>query len=262
MKSFAKINLTLDILGKRSDGYHEIRTIYQTMALHDTVEVEENEKIIFKCNIKKLQNKHNLAYKAAELLKKKFGVSKGAKITITKNIPAGAGLSGGSSNAAAVLKELNRLWELHLSDDELMEMSKELGMDVPFHIIGGTCLGTGRGEMIKKLPHLRRYYVVLVYPGFGKKTKEAYENLEQGEMGKAHSTDNFLKDYGLAFLHNDFEDSVFKTHPELKGIKEKLGPYSLLAGSGTSVFGMYERKEEAEKRAMLIKNAIVTETWN
>src|SRR3989338_7883212 len=140
MKCFAKINLTLDILGKRSDGYHEIKTVYQSIALHDFVEVEKHDNIILQCSINALQNKNNLAYKAADFLKRKFNISKGAKITITKNIPIGAGLSGGSSNAAAVLKELNKMWGLHLSEDDLMDIGKELGMDVAFHILGGTCL--------------------------------------------------------------------------------------------------------------------------
>lgn len=246
LRSYAKVNLTLDILGRRKDGFHELDTVFQHIELYDEIELIDSDKIEIGCNLKFLESEDNLAYKAAILLKEKFNINKGVSINIKKNIPIGAGLSGGSSNAAAVLKGLNVLWDLRLNKEKLIELSKELGSDVAFHIIGGTCRGKGRGEILEKINDIEKYYVVLVYPGFDISTKEAYSNLDYGKIGKEKSSNKFAKDFNLKYLHNDFESSIFEKYPKLKEIKGKLGENSLLSGSGSSVFGLFKEKEKAQ----------------
>jgi (E)-4-hydroxy-3-methyl-but-2-enyl pyrophosphate reductase/4-diphosphocytidyl-2C-methyl-D-erythritol kinase len=255
LRSYAKINLTLDILGKRKDGYHELETVFQQINLYDEIELTElkEDKIIIECNIKEIENKENIAYKAAELLKRKYSVKKGVKIKINKKIPIGTGLSGGSSNAATVLKGLNILWDLNLSKEELVNISKEIGMDVGFHVLGGTCLGKGRGEILEKINDLKKYYAVVVYPGFPISTKKAYSGLNYDRIGKKKNTPKFIKNHDLKYLHNDFEYSILEKYPELKEIKKSLGKNSLISGSGSCVFGLFKKEEDAKKAYSKLK---------
>ena len=251
IKSYAKINLTLDILGKRSDGYHEMDTILQQISLHDIISLENMEsEIKIECDAKELENSSNLAFRAAEIMKEVFGISKGVKISISKKIPVGAGLSGGSSNAAAVMKGLNKLWNIELKEEKLAELGKSLGMDVPFHIYGGTCRGKERGDVIERLKPLEKYYLAIAYPGFGISTKEAYGSVV---IGKNMSSEKFAKNYNIEFMHNDFEKSIFKKYPGLIDIKTILGQHSLLSGSGSCVFGLFSLKNEAISRLKLIE---------
>lgn len=253
--SYAKINLTLDILKKRDDGYHEIKTVFQHINLSDKIEISiANDEIKVFSNVKEINNENNICYKAALFLKEKFKVKKGVNIFIEKNIPIAAGLSGGSSNAALVLKSLNNLWDLKLTTTELIEISKEIGMDVAFHLIGGTCLGEGRGEIITKLKDLSKHYVILIYPEIKLNTKDMYMSLDYNKIGKKNSTINFIKSYDLSFLHNDFEFSVFGLYPELKNIKNILGKNSLLSGSGSSIFKITKDKSEAEDIYNIVKD--------
>ena len=250
-KSYAKINLILNILGKRSDGYHNISTVFQHIDLADSIELNQNNhnNIIIKCNIRELENESNLCYKAAKLLKENSGINKGVTIRLNKKIPLGSGLSGGSSNAAVVMKGLNKIWSLGLQQQELMRVSQKIGMDVGFHLIGGTCLGSGRGEIIKKLKDLDRHYVVLVYPGFEISSKRMYASLKYDLIAKKNNElklADFLHTYDLSLLNNDFEYFVEKLYPEIMDIKNKLGPNALMSGSGSSVFGIYKTKHEAE----------------
>lgn len=254
IKSYAKINLTLDILGKREDGYHEIKTVFQHISLYDEIMLKKTKKeIVVKSNIDELNNENNICYKTAKILKDKFNITSGVNIFIKKNIPIAAGLSGGSSNAAAVLKGLNRLWKLQLDQKDLIEISKEIGMDVAFHLIGGTCLGEGRGEILKKLGDLPTYYIVLIYPDIKLNTKEMYASLDYSKIGKTSSTNLFLKNFNLDYIHNDFEYSVFSLYPEIKRIRETLGKHSLLSGSGSSIFKITNDKKEAKKTFELMK---------
>jgi 4-diphosphocytidyl-2-C-methyl-D-erythritol kinase len=166
LKSYAKVNLTLDILRKRGDGYHDLETVFQQIGLCDDVELTwiDGDKVEIECNVKEIENTRNLAVKAALMLKEKCGIRKGVHIKINKRIPIGAGLSGGSSNSAAVLKGLNILWDLGLRKEDLIKVSEDIGMDVAFYILGGTCSGKGRGEILEKIKDLDEYNVVLVYP--------------------------------------------------------------------------------------------------
>ncbi len=248
IKSYAKINLTLDILKKREDGYHEIATVFQQVGLCDEIELTKiSEGIEIECNVKNIAHEGNLAYKAARLVKEKYPITEGVKIDLEKTIPIGAGLSGGSSNAAAVLKGMNELFSLNLSSNELIELSKELGMDVAFHILGGTCVGRGRGEILEKVADFPAHYVVIVYPGFSINTAKAYGGIDIDTVGKKKSTGKFIENYSLDYLHNDFEQSIFKEYPKLEELKKQLGDHSLLSGSGSCVFGLFEKEEDAQK---------------
>ncbi|MBN2544828.1 MAG: 4-(cytidine 5'-diphospho)-2-C-methyl-D-erythritol kinase [Spirochaetes bacterium] len=266
LKSYAKINLTLDILKKRADGYHELKTVYQHINLADCIELKESNEISIICNVKELENYDNICNKTALIMKEKFKINKGVKIIIDKKIPIGAGLSGGSSNAAAVLKGLNEFWGQSLKTEELIDIGKEIGMDVAFHLIGGTCLGEGRGEIIKKIKDFPKHYVVVVYPDFQLNTKTMYQNLNYSLIGKKKSSEIFMKNYDLGYIHNDFEYSVLKKYPEIGEIKEKLGDNSLLSGSGSCVYKITKDLREAENIYNQISkeypDSFLTETIN
>lgn len=247
MKSYAKINLALDILGRREDGYHDLDTIFQQVDLADEIEVtlRDDGIIDVRCSRPELGGEHNICYKAARLMKERFGLDVGVSVYIEKVIPVGAGLGGGSGNAAAVLKCINYLCELGLSRSELMALGAELGMDVPFHVIGGTCRGRGRGDRISEMKPIPRRYVVIVYPGYPVSTAEAYADLAYLWIGRTGAAERMAAGYDDLLLHNDFEFSVFGKHPELDAIREQLGSHALLSGSGSCVFGLYESQEEA-----------------
>ncbi|MBQ5501766.1 MAG: 4-(cytidine 5'-diphospho)-2-C-methyl-D-erythritol kinase, partial [Selenomonas sp.] len=162
----AKINLTLDILGKRPDGYHEVAMVMQTVGLHDTLTLEKREQgISLNINVPWLKaDEKNLAWRAAALVQEEFGLTGGVHIELIKRIPVAAGLAGGSADAAAVLKGMSELYGLNLSDNKLCELGAKLGSDIPFCLLGGTMLATGRGEVLKRLPDMPETWVVLVKP--------------------------------------------------------------------------------------------------
>ncbi|GAG13405.1 unnamed protein product, partial [marine sediment metagenome] len=164
LPAYAKINLTLEALAKRADGYHEIVTVLQTVSLVDTLTFEPGESLDLSCNIPSLQSADNLVLKAASLLKEKTGCLKGASIRLTKGIPIAAGLGSGATDAAATLVGLNRLWELNLPPQRLMELAANLGSDAPFFLCGGTALAKGRGEKVTPLPPAPELWMVLLRP--------------------------------------------------------------------------------------------------
>jgi 4-diphosphocytidyl-2-C-methyl-D-erythritol kinase len=254
IKAYAKVNLTLDVLKKREDNYHDISSIMQQISLHDTITIKSNPKVIVQC--KGVPEENNLAYKAAYLLKNTFNVKAGAFIDIEKKIPIGGGLSGGSSDAASVLKALNELWELHLNIGDLERMGAELGMDVPFSILGGTCIATNRGEIVEKIKTPELHFV-LVNPGIGISTKEAYSVLNLDKCGRTNSTQKMLKAIkendikGITDnLHNDFEYSLSERYSFIKDIKEDLKKNgaisSVMSGSGATIYGVFENKDKAK----------------
>jgi len=271
----AKINLTLEILGKRADGYHEISSVMQTIDICDVLTFWENPRIQvfpeygnlppedgFSNNDSLRFISDNLVYQAAELLKKESGYKKGAVIQLKKNIPSATGLGGGSSDAAATLRGLNRLWGIGLSQDELAELGSRLGSDVAFFIYGGTCLATGRGEVVTKLKPLSEKWVLLVSPpvSIKDKTKRLYSLVKPGHYSKGEFTEK-LNDcictsddkkrhdsFGNDFLFNVFE-SIYKNgngiFDEWKRCVLPIGEDGFhLAGSGPTVFCIAEKKEE------------------
>ncbi|UCH12376.1 MAG: 4-(cytidine 5'-diphospho)-2-C-methyl-D-erythritol kinase, partial [Candidatus Omnitrophota bacterium] len=241
LKAHAKINLTLDVLARLDDGYHRIESIKQQVGLHDVVTLEPLDDIKIICSHPGIAARENLVFKTALLLKNEFNVAEGAKITIQKNIPLASGLAGGSSDAAAALTGLNRLWKLDLSQKELTRLAAEIGMDVPFSVVGGSCLAGGKGTILNKV-ELPEMNVLLVNPGFEISTRRAYQGLDLSKTGKAMATRNLLKvkDKGVKeisnVLHNDFETVLLAKHAVLKEIKEKLienkALNSIVSGSG------------------------------
>ena len=195
VRSFAKINLALAVLGKRPDGFHEIRTVFQSIDLHDELEIHESHRLQLECaNLPDLPADQNLVWKAADALSRKAGSSRGARILLKKSIPPGAGLGGGSSNAAAALMGLNRFWNLEIPRTDLRSLAVGLGSDVPFFLEGGTALGIGRGEEIYPLPPVASAPLVVVYPGVHVSTAEAYRslNLRLTSSEATHKIQEFL----------------------------------------------------------------------
>lgn len=250
----AKINLTLEVLKLRDDSYHEIRSILQTIDLCDELELDESKKLEFLCDKQGLSNEENLVVRALKLLQKKMGITKTVRIRLKKFIPVAAGLGGGSSDAAAVLKGLNMLWGLDLSADRLMEIAAELGSDVPFFIQGGTALARGRGELIKPLPSPGEYWLVLLMPPvdtYSDKTSRMYHNLTEANYTQGEYTRSLTSrikaggEIEESLLYNVFDEVAPKIYPQLSFFRELLAQASRtnkahLAGSGPCLFVMIE----------------------
>ena len=255
VKAPAKINLTLDVLYKRPDNYHEVEMIMTTVDLADRIGLEPRADGLIKIistNGFIPDDNRNLAYQAAQLIKDTYGVAEGVTISIEKEIPVAAGLAGGSSDAAATLKGLNELWKLDLSIDTLAELGAKIGSDVSFCIYGGTALATGRGEKIQKLPAPPTCWVVLAKPKIGVSTAQVYGglNLEGVEHPNTKQMIQAIEadDYDLMCnsLGNVLESVTFKLHPEVVMIKEQMKRFGadavLMSGSGPTVFGLVDNE--------------------
>lgn len=260
VKAPAKINLSLDVLHKREDGYHEVEMIMTTIDLADRLELTLLEQEVIKIishNRFVPDDQRNLAYQAALLLKERFQVKKGVAITIEKAIPVAAGLAGGSSDAAAVLRGLNKLWGLGLSLDELAIIGAEIGSDVSFCVYGGTALATGRGEIIKELPAAPTCWVILAKPFIGVSTADVYRRLQLSgvnhpktkEMIQAIEAGSYEQVCGL--VGNVLEDVTFRLHPEVAQIKEQIKRFGadavLMSGSGPTVFGLVRHDSRMQR---------------
>jgi 4-diphosphocytidyl-2-C-methyl-D-erythritol kinase len=255
VKAPAKINLTLDVLYKRPDNYHEVEMIMTTVDLADRIGLETRHDGIIKINSTNgfiPDDNRNLAYQAAQLLKDTYGIKEGVSITIEKEIPVAAGLAGGSSDAAATLKGLNELWNLGLSLDTLAELGAKIGSDVSFCVYGGTALATGRGEQIQKLPNPPACWVVLAKPKIGVSTAQVYGGLNIDEIEHPNTKQMIeaveKNDYALMCnsLGNVLETVTFKLHPEVIMIKEQMKRFGadavLMSGSGPTVFGLVDNE--------------------
>lgn len=255
LPAFAKINLYLEILGKRDDGFHELCTVFQTISLCDYLTFEESEELSLTCDVESVPtDETNLIIKAANILKEKFGVKKGAKIHLEKRIPSPGGLGGGSSDCAVALLGLAKLWDLEISLEKLVEIGANLGSDVPFFFYGGTALGTGRGTEIKPLEDIEETKILLVTPNENVATGEAFARLNAQRLTNASEKSKFIVccEVGNRFnlqqnkLKNDFEKSVFEIKPEIKRVKDRLiqtgAKNALLSGSGASVFGIFDNE--------------------
>ncbi|WP_019244514.1 MULTISPECIES: 4-(cytidine 5'-diphospho)-2-C-methyl-D-erythritol kinase [Bacillus] len=252
-KAPAKINLALDVLFKRPDQYHEVEMVMTTVDLADRIELDEinsNHIKIYSHNRYVPDDERNLAYQAASLLKKRYDIKQGVAIKIEKNIPVAAGLAGGSSDAAATLRGLNKLWKLGLSLDELAELGAEIGSDVSFCVYGGTALATGRGEKIQHLPSPPKCWVVLAKPTMGVSTADVYKRLDVNAvkhpnipgMIDAINTNNYKK--VCENIGNVLEDVTLSLYPEVSHIKNQMKKFGadavLMSGSGPTVFGLTE----------------------
>ncbi|PLR65712.1 MULTISPECIES: 4-(cytidine 5'-diphospho)-2-C-methyl-D-erythritol kinase [Bacillaceae] len=252
-KAPAKINLSLDVLHKRADGFHEVKMIMTTIDLADRVELAElpsDEIQIISHNRFVPDDQRNLAYQAALLLKRRYGVKKGVSIAITKVIPVAAGLAGGSSDAAATLRGLNRLWKLGLSLDELAELGAEIGSDVSFCVYGGTALATGRGEKIQHIDTPPHCWVVLAKPTIGVSTADVYRNLNLNNVthpdveGMIEGIKGQDFEQICSHLGNVLESVTLKMYPEVANIKDQMKRFGadavLMSGSGPTVFGLVQ----------------------
>ncbi|MDT3698751.1 MAG: 4-(cytidine 5'-diphospho)-2-C-methyl-D-erythritol kinase [Thermincola sp.] len=269
LKARAKINLTLDVLHKRPDGYHEVEMIMQTIDLSDSVSLEAVPQNIFVTTDHPLlvAGESNIAYKAARLIKEKFDVRTGVRIHITKRIPVAAGLAGGSTDAAAVLLGLNRLWGLGLTLETLAELGGQIGSDVPFCVLGGTALARGRGELLTTLPELPEMWLVLVKPAIEVSTAEVYKNFNQAKVKQRPDTTAVVRavwDGDAARIRNSLvnvlESVTLSMYPEVSRIKEVMSAVGissvLMSGSGPTVFGIVENRDVAEGCAKALEQRL------
>lgn len=270
LKSRAKINLSIDVLGKREDGYHLVEMIMQTIDLYDIIKIKslETEEIIINSNTLDIPlNENNIVYKAIELIRENFSIKRGVEVFIEKNIPIAAGMAGGSSNAAAVLVGLNELWNLNLSNEELKELGFKLGADVPFCIEGKTALAQGVGEELTYIKGLSDDISILVCkPELFVSTKEVYEGLDLKNIKNRPDNKYLIKclenndiESLSKNMANVLETVTSKKHTEINDIEKIMNENnalgSMMSGSGPTVFGIYKNEEDAlrGKRELLKK---------
>ncbi len=255
IKSPAKINIGLNITDKRPDGYHNIETIFYPVKLFDVIKFYKQDFDSFQCNNPRLMNeKNNLIFKAKEMLELKFKRKFNLKIELDKNIPIGAGMGGGSSDAASTLHSINILYDLDLSKPELHELAIKLGSDVPFFLDPRPSYASGRGELLSKIDFSLNTNLLIVNPGIHISTKWAYDNIVPKrpifKLSEIRDEKIDLEKYKNVFF-NDFESVVFKKFPEIESIKNdmyKMGAdFSLMTGSGSTVFGVFNEIENAKK---------------
>jgi len=263
----AKINLTLNVLGKRQDGYHELETVMQQISLKDRITLcpgGEGIRII-SSSAGIPGDEANLAWQAARLMFEEFSIAAGLQIYIEKNIPVGAGLAGGSTDAAAVIKGIDRLWSLNLTTERMCALGLELGSDVPFCLVGGTALARGRGEILTVLPDGPCLDMVLVKPDFQLSTAEIYRNFRRDQVKSLPDNRAFLEAWHrcdmmalAAQMKNVLESVSIPRCPEVAVIKQKLDDCqalaSLMSGSGPSVVGLFASREAARQAWEIMKD--------
>ena len=261
LKALAKINLGLDVVRKREDGYHEVRMIMQTIDVFDRLmfTVEDMSGIRIQTNVASVpSDESNLVYKAAKLLMEEFGITKGLSIYLEKNIPVAAGMAGGSSDAAAAMKAVNELFELGLSEEELKVRGVKIGADVPYCIMGGTALAEGIGEVLSPLPPMPDCYILIAKPPVGVSTAFVYGNLRANELKHHPDIDGMiqsLRDGSVeqlcAQMENVLETVTVPAYPiidEIKCLMKDCGAVgAMMSGSGPTVFGIFTDKECAEE---------------
>src|SRR5438132_7203102 len=266
--AFAKINWMLRVLGRRPDSYHQIETVLQTVTLHDRLSFwsSPDADIKFTCDDPELPaDRSNLVSRAAHALKARYSIKSGAGIRLEKRIPVGSGLGGGSSDAAVALIGLSHLWNLKLHRNELIETAAQLGADVPFFLFGGTALGVGTGTEISPLPDAPDQFLLVLMPNAKVSTKTAYDSLNAPALTTVTgdtilSSSRATADFDLSYppgLQNDFESVVFRSSPEVERARDALldagARRALLAGSGASVFAVFENKEAQQRAIQALK---------
>ena len=269
LRALAKINLGLDVTGKREDGYHEVRMVMQTIQMYDQLEIKESKEpgIRLTTNLPFLPcNDGNLVYKAAKILMDEFDIRQGVDMNLTKFIPVAAGMAGGSSDAAAALVGINRMFQLGLTKRQLMERGVQIGADVPYCVMRGTALAEGIGEKLTSLPGVPMCYVLIGKPGINVSTKFVYGNLHLDEVTEHPDIDGMMEsikngdlDGVIGRLGNVLETVTVPDHPEIAEIKKVMMENgacgSLMSGSGPTVFGIYKDRELAEKTFQALKEA-------
>lgn len=282
LEAYAKINLGLDVLRRREDGYHEVYMIMQTIDLHDDILLEKTgEKGIWvETDLEGIPvNEDNLVYKAAKLLMDEFSIAEGVKINLKKNIPVAAGMAGGSADAAAVLKGVNELFALGLSKEDLMKRGVAIGADVPYCIMQGTALAEGIGEVLTPLPAMPACHILIAKPPIDVSTKFVYTNLKANELERHPDIDGQIKAIRTGNLQimcetmgNVLETVTVPAYPvigEIKDIMKEQGAVNaMMSGSGPTVFGIFEKQEDAEATKEKLQNmdadmkVFVTAAWN
>lgn len=269
INAMAKINLGLDVLRRRENGYHDVKMIMQTVNIYDTLDFVklQDSRIVVKTDTMELPtDENNLIYKAAKLLFDKCGVKEGVEITLTKRIPIAAGMAGGSTDAAAALVGINTLFDLNLSMDDLKEIGVKIGADVPYCIEGGTALSEGIGEILTKLPDAPDCFVVVAKPEISVSTKYVYENLHANELKKHPDIDGMVEaikegnlDGVCKRMENVLETVTETKYPVISELKQMLkeagAENSLMSGSGPTVFAIFKEEELAKKALELVKNS-------
>lgn len=271
LKAMAKINLGLDVLRRKEDGYHEVKMIMQTIRLHDEIHIHkiEEDEIRVRTNLYYLpNNENNLAYKAAKMLKDEFHIPGGISISLKKVIPVAAGMAGGSSDAAAVLFGVNKMFGLKLSMEELQERGVKLGADVPYCIMRGTALAEGIGEKLTALPAMPKCHILIAKPPISVSTKFVYENLHANDLKPEEHPpvdaqlealeEGDLKKL-VANMGNVLERVTVPEYPvieQIKGIMKENGALgAMMSGSGPTVFGIFENYNEAKKAYLTMKKS-------
>lgn len=274
LRALAKINLGLDITGKRADGYHDVRMVMQTIQMYDTLELQKKEEpgITFQTNLGFLPcDERNLAYKAAKMLMDEFHVQEGLSIRLDKFIPVAAGMAGGSSDAAAAFVGVNRLFHLNLSEQELMERAIRVGADVPYCIMRGTALAEGIGEKLTRLPAVPQCWILVGKPGITVSTKTAYENLRLDRIERHPDIDGMVEDIRRGDLYamvdkmeNVFEPGIIRSYPVIQEIKERMEQNgalkAMMSGSGPTVFGVFDDREKMDVAAAVLRESGLART--
>lgn len=282
VKALAKINLGLDVVGKREDGYHEVCMVMQTIHLFDRLEISKNRsgQITMETNLSFLPtNENNLVYKAAKLLTDEFEIKDGIHVQLHKHIPVAAGMAGGSTDAAAVLYGMNRIFELGLTREQLMERGVKIGADVPYCVMRGTALAEGIGEKLTKLPPMVKCPVLIAKPQISVSTKFVYDNLKLNSDTKHPDIKKLVTDikekdlYKIAGdMGNVLETVTIPAYPVIAEIKEHMKEHgalnAMMSGSGPTVFGLFDKEEtaveayEAMKASGLAKQVYLTSIYN
>lgn len=274
LRAMAKINLGLDVIGKREDGYHEVRMIMQTVKMYDMLEIRRRQTagIALSTNLPYVpSDERNLVYRAAKLLMDEFQVKEGLSMRLSKSIPVAAGMAGGSSDAAAAFVGVNRLFRLGLSQEELMERAVQIGADVPYCIMRGTALAEGIGENLTPLPPMPDCYVLIGKPGISVSTKTAYENLDLENIRQRPDIDGMIADikkgdlYGLTSkMVNVFEPGIAGKYPVIREIREFMEERgalkAMMSGSGPTVFGIFDDREKLNAAAAALKKTSLAKT--
>ena len=272
LRALAKINLGLDVLGKQENGYHTVRMVMQTIYLYDEVRLNRRKEpgVEIVTNLPYLPTgEGNIAYKAARLLQDEFDIKEGVRISLKKHIPGAAGLAGGSSNAAAVLFGMNRMFGLGLSMDELMERGVKLGADVPYCIMRGTVLAEGIGERLSVLPPMPKCTVLIAKPPVSVSTRTVYEALDSREIAVHPDIDGIIRGLEKGDLKavagamgNVLEDVTIPMHPVIEEIKNEMKAAgalgAMMSGSGPTVFGLFESRIDAKNAQRRIREKALT----
>jgi 4-diphosphocytidyl-2-C-methyl-D-erythritol kinase len=269
--SYARITLALDIVRKIENGpgagYHELNIIKHQINLHDILRIEETTETEIVCDNPDVpRDRTNICWQAIDLVRKSFNVRSSARIHIEKRIPVKGGLAGGSSNACTTLWLCNDLWHLGLTNDEISGLGRSLGMDVPYYTKGNTAFDTEATGVLEEISTSVGFWFVLVMPGFGVSTREAYGGIDYGRIGRERQKTADMRnafaqnsrEEVLSALHNDFELTVFERYPALKSLKQAIREAGCLAaemsGSGSTLFGIAESEDQAQRIAGMIKD--------